>query len=113
MSNHSWVNEFHGSITVCDLNGIIVEMNDAAAESFKKEGGYALIGKNVLDCHPEPSRIKLKSLLETHEKNIYFTEKHGVKKLIYQAPWYEDGKPQGIIELSVVIPQDTPTLKRD
>jgi transcriptional regulator with PAS, ATPase and Fis domain len=113
MQNHSWVSEFPGSITVCDNDGTILEMNKNAAEVFIKDGGIALLGKNVLDCHPEPARSKLLSLLETHQNNIYFTEKHGVKKLIFQAPWYENGLPQGMVELSIQLPIDIPTFKRD
>ena len=113
MQNHSWVNEFPGSVTVCNLDGTILEMNEAAAEVFKKDGGHALIGKNLLDCHPEPARDKLKVLLETHQNNVYFTEKHDVKKLIFQVPWYENGLPQGMVELSIQLPNDIPTFKRD
>jgi hypothetical protein len=50
---------------VCDLNGIILEMNDKAAEMYRKYGGMELVGKNLFDCHPEPARGKLKRLLET------------------------------------------------
>ncbi len=93
--NHSWVNEFPGGITLCDPEGIIVEMNQASAESFKDEGGMDLVGKNMLDCHPEPSRTKVKELLETKQLNVYTIEKNGVRKIIYQSPWYENGKSPG------------------
>ena len=113
MTNHAWIDEFPASVTVCDSTGTILEMNQTAIESFKKDGGDTLIGKNVLDCHPEPARTKLKTLLETHQKNVYFVKKHGVKIMVYQTPWYLNGEPQGIIELSFEIPQDTPTFDRD
>jgi PAS domain-containing protein len=47
-----WAREFPGAITVCDRDGRILDMNDKAARTFQKEGGFGLIGKNVLDCHP-------------------------------------------------------------
>ena len=31
MDEHKWVQEFSGAITVCDPEGVILEMNDQAA----------------------------------------------------------------------------------
>ncbi|MBC7264824.1 MAG: PAS domain-containing protein [Chloroflexi bacterium] len=113
MDNHPWVQEFPGAITVCDREGVILAMNDRAAEAFQAEGGRNLIGTNVLDCHPEPARTKLKRLLETRQTNVYTIEKGGVKKLIYQAPWYKDGVYCGYAELSLEIPGEMPHFVRD
>ena len=107
MTEHAWVKEFPGKIEVCDKDGILLEMNDRAAE---EENDPHLIGTNVLDCHPEPAKTKLKALLESGQANIYTIEKKGVKKLIYQAPWYQDGEYAGIVELSLEIPWDMPHL---
>ena len=113
MAKHSWVDEFPGAVTVCDPHGVILEMNQASAESFKDDGGMELIGKNMLDCHPEPARSKVEELLEKKQLNVYTTEKNGVHKLIYQSPWYEKGKYQGFVEFSFVIPLEMPHFKRD
>jgi transcriptional regulator with PAS, ATPase and Fis domain len=112
MNKHSWVDEFSGAVTVCDPEGIILEMNDKAAESFKADGGKELIGKNLLDCHSESSRAKVKRLLETREKNVYTIEKNGVKKLVYQAPCYQDGKFAGLVEVVLEIPFELPHFVR-
>ncbi len=112
MASHSWVQGFPGSITVCDANGIILEMNDQALETFKDDGGEKLIGTNLLDCHPEPARTQLKQMMDTQQANVYTIEKRGVKKLIYQTPWYQDGKYNGFIELSLVIPTQMPHFIR-
>ena len=112
MTDHAWINEFPGAITVCDADGIILEMNDQAGKSFAKDGGRALIGKNLLDCHPEPARTKTKRLLESKQKNVYTIEKNGVKKLIYQSPWYRDGKFAGLVELALEIPFEMPHFVR-
>ena len=104
MSEHEWIQQFPAAITVCDCNGIILEMNDRAAQTFEKDGGYALIGKNLLDCHPEHARAKVGKLLDGSEKNVYTIEKNGSKKLIYQSPWFEDGQYAGFVELSLEIP---------
>ncbi len=112
MKSPAWVEEFPGAITVCDPTGIILEMNARAAETWAKDGGRALIGKNALDCHPEPVRQKLLQMLENHQSNTYTIEKNGVKKLIHQAPWFENGEYGGFVELSIIIPVELPHFKR-
>ena len=113
MTEQSWVEEFPGSITVCDREGIILDMNDRSVRTFEDDGGRELIGRNMLDCHPEPSRTKLKRLLENGSRNVYTIEKKGVKKLIYQSPWYQNGEYKGFIELSLEIPFEMPHFIRD
>jgi transcriptional regulator with PAS, ATPase and Fis domain len=113
MTNHSWVDEFPGEVTVCDADGVILEMNQKSAETFKEDGGMGLIGKNLFDCHPEPARTALKKLLETKQLNIYTTERKGVHKIIYQSPWTKNGKYSGFVELSLVIPKEIPHFIRD
>ena len=112
MTDQDWLTEFPGSVTVCDATGVVLEMNDIAAETFAADGGKALIGKNLLDCHPEPSRSKLKAMLAAGEANIYTIEKKGVKKLIYQSPWFKNGQYSGFVELSLVIPAEMPHFIR-
>ena len=92
LEEQSWIKEFPSSVTVCDPEGVILTMNDKAAEGHEAEGGYDLVGLNMLACHPEPARSKTAKLLESQEKNIYTIEKNGVKKLVYQSPWYKDGR---------------------
>jgi len=113
MRNIPWTKEFPGAITVCDLAGVVVEMNDQSADAFEKEGGRALIGTNLLDCHPEPSRTKLQAMLTTPQVNAYTIEKNGCRKLIYQAPWYENGRHCGLIEISLPLPEALPHFVRD
>lgn len=112
LSGHLWIKEFPAAVTVCDAEGVILEMNDRAATTFEKDGGYALIGKNMLDCHPEPARTKMERLLAAKEKNVYTIEKNGIKKLIFQSPWFKDGKYAGFVELSLEIPFEIPHFIR-
>lgn len=107
-----WIKEFNCAITVCDTNGIIIAMNDKSVEIFKDDGGLELIGKNLFDCHPEPSRTKLKQMVEQQKENVYTIEKNGKKKLIYQSPWYEKKIYKGFVELSLEIPFEMPHFKR-
>jgi transcriptional regulator with PAS, ATPase and Fis domain len=112
MSEHDWVKEFPGAITVCDPDGIILEMNDRSEQVFAADGGRALIGTDVLDCHPEPSRTQLKEMLASGRSNVYTIEKAGKKKLIYQVPWTKDGKYAGFVELGLEIPAEMPHFVR-
>ncbi len=113
MSEHEWIKEFPGGILVCDANGIIIEMNDRAARTYEKDGGTALIGKKLLDCHSDDARSKVERLLATREKNVYTIEKNGVKKLIYQSPWFKNnGEYAGFVELSLEIPFEMPHFVR-
>jgi transcriptional regulator with PAS, ATPase and Fis domain len=110
---HAWIKEFPAAIKVCDKDGIMLEMNDKAAKTYAKEGGYDLVGKNMLDCHPDPARGKVESLLEKGKPNIYTIEKNGIKKMVYQTPWYKDGKYSGFVEFVFEIPVELPHFIRD
>lgn len=112
MTDGVWVKELKAAITVCNRDGVALEMNDRAAETHAKDGGRALIGKSILDCHPERARELFEELLRTERLNVYTIEKDGVKKLIYQAPWYEGGVFRGIVELSLPIPWEVPHFVR-
>ena len=113
MTRHAWVEEFAAAVTVSDARGKIIEMNAKAAKTFEKDGGEKLVGTNVLDCHPEPARAKLQDIMDKRKANVYTIEKSGIKKLIYQAPWYKEGVYAGIVELAVEIPFEMPHFVRD
>jgi transcriptional regulator with PAS, ATPase and Fis domain len=113
MVKRNWTEQLGAAITVCDASGIILEMNDKAAKTFADEGGKTLIGKNLFDCHNVNSCAKLKQMIEANSANCYTIEKAGVKKLIYQAPWFENGQSQGLVEISIEIPFDMPHFNRD
>ncbi len=99
-----WVQELPLAVTVTDKTGKIIEMNDWSAETFAKYGGKALVGKNVQDFHSALACKKIAEIAETETANSYTIEKDGVKKLIYQTPWYQNGKYAGLVELSMRIP---------
>ncbi len=108
-----WIKEFPGAITVCDAEGRILSMNDRSAEAFAADGGAALLGTNIFDCHPEEARAKISALLGSKQANAYTIEKKGRKKLIFQAPWFRDGVFSGLVELSLEIPAVLPHFNRD
>lgn len=105
-----WLDELPAGVVVCDTKGIILSMNERAALIFKKSGGRDLIGRNMMACHPEGAQKKILELLETKQLNAYTVEKNGVKSLLYQSPWYEDGKFMGYVEFIFSLPQEMAQL---
>lgn len=112
MSIHNYLNDVPFAITICDDKGIVLEMNEKSALTFSKDGGKALIGKSLLDCHSEKSKTMILEMMQSENVNIYTIEKNGQKKLIYQCPWYVDGKMSGLVELSIVLPETIPHFVR-
>jgi len=108
----NWKDGVNFAITVCDSEGKIIEMNGKSAATFAKSGGKSLLGQSLLDCHPEPAKSKVKKMLAETFTNAYTIEKNGVKKLIYQTPWLKDGKPAGLVELSLELPAEMPHFVR-
>ncbi len=113
MKDGAWVREFPAAITVCDPEGVLLAMNDRACVVFADDGGESLIGTNMLECHPEPARTKAATLLKSGVPNVYTIETAGIKKLIFQSPWYKDGTYAGFVELSLPIPGEIPHFIRD
>lgn len=108
----NWLKELPIAITVCDKDGIILEMNDKSAKTFESDGGYALLGTNALDCHPIRARAIFEQMMAEQKRNVYTIEKNGVKKLIYQTPWYQNGEYAGFVEFSLEIPFEMPHFLR-
>ena len=98
------------AITICDREGNILDMNARSAEV--NSHGQKIIGNNLFNCHPPRAAAILKDLLDNEKLNAYTIEKNGVKKLIYQSPWFEDGEFAGYIELSMEIPMEMPHYVR-
>lgn len=110
MENFEWAEQMHCAVTVCDAEGKILYMNEKSRATFSKRGD--LIGKNLMDCHSERSKAKIRELLATDGTNSYTIEKNGVKKMIYQTTWKRDGKVAGLVEISMVIPEEMPHYVR-
>jgi len=107
-----YLNESNVAITVCDKDGKILSMNEKSKKTFLRPGRENLIGQNVLDCHPEPAHSLLADMLQNPRVNSYTIEKEGVKKLIFQTPWYQDGEYMGFAELSMEIPTEMKNMIR-
>ncbi len=108
-----WLRGLPFSLTVCDEKGTILYMNDRADRSFESQGGKALVGSNILDCHPEPAKTRLREIVEKRERNVYTVEKKGTRRLIFQSPWYRDGVYAGFFELILPLPESMPHFIRE
>jgi transcriptional regulator with PAS, ATPase and Fis domain len=109
---HEWIEEYPGGITVCDSTGIILELNKMAAESQRAQGGKKLIGSNLMDCHPEPAKSKLKRLMRYRQTNVYTVQKGRTRKIVLQTPWYRRRKYRGFVEISLPISGKIPNIVR-
>jgi hypothetical protein len=112
VKRHGWVEEYPGSITVCDRTGIILELNICAVRSLRAEGGRRLIGSNLMDCHPEPARSKLKRMMKNRQTNVYTVTKRRKMKIVLQTPWYKRNRYSGFVEISLPISGKIPNIVR-
>jgi transcriptional regulator with PAS, ATPase and Fis domain len=113
MPTDNWINQAAIAITVTDAKGIITEMNSTSIATFAADGGANLIGSDVLECHPEPSRSRLALMFKTRQPNHYTIRKKGQKKIIHQIPLFKSGEFQGYVEISIPIPDNLPHFDRD
>ena len=71
--------------------------------------------RHLMKCHNERSQQIIRHLLDDAATNVYTISKKGKKKLTYQTPWYEDDDRQvagGLIEFSIILPDDMPHYDR-
>ena len=101
------------AVTVCDTECVIVYQNE---KSVAVNGDMR--GKCMLGCHNDRSRGIIARILSEGVSNSYTISKKGQRKLIHQTPWYKDAADgagrtvAGIVELSVVIPEEMPHYDR-
>ena len=94
------------AVTVCDTDEKSVAVNGD------------MRGKCMLGCHNDRSRGIIARILSEGVSNSYTISKKGQRKLIHQTPWYKDAADgsgrtvAGIVELSVVIPEEMPHYDR-
>lgn len=111
--NVDWAEGLAAAVTVSSADGTILAMNAAARAVFERDGGAALIGRNLRDCHPAEANRKIARIVATGEPNHYTIRKRGRRKIIHQLPWLKDGVVAGIVEISIPIPDDMPHFDRD
>jgi PAS domain-containing protein len=107
-----WLDSVAVSVVACDTAGVCIYMNERACQIFAKDGGRALLGHSLIDCHPEPARSRLLDMLRTPRANGYTVEKAGRKKLIHQTPFLRDGVFAGVVEIAIELPEQIPHFVR-
>ena len=107
-----WADEVGYAVTIADKDCRIIYMNKRSRETFCKNG-EDLIGKNLMDCHPEHAKTIIRRLLSEGGTNAYTITKKGVNKLIFQSAWRLDGEIAGLMETSMVLPADMKHFDRD
>lgn len=64
-------------VVLCNPEHTILYMNPAAKKAYAEDGGAALLGSNVLDCHPEYAKERLLKVVEwfkvSPKNNMVFT----------------------------------------
>ena len=92
------------AVVLCDLSHTIIYMNPAAGERYAKNGGMALVGKSLLDCHSPHANEMIKKVVawfgESRTHNLIYTfrnEKEN-KDVYMVALRDEDGKLIGYYE---------------
>jgi len=103
-----WFEELPCSVIVCDRKYKILYMNNRAVKDHADDGGRALVGTDLMKCHPPDAQVKLREVLASGRPNVYTTEENGKKKLVYQCQWKKGGRVNGVLQLVVELPKDMP-----
>ena len=107
-SRSEWLEQFPCSVIVCDRNYRVLYLNDKAAKDHADDGGKALIGTDLMDCHPPEAQEKLREVLASGRPNVYTVERNGKKKLVYQSQWKKGRRVGGVVQLVIELPKDMP-----
>lgn len=98
----TWMNCIGCAVTICDTEGNILYMNDLSRRTFASHGD--MVGRNLFPCHSDRSQRMIRHMLSTGETNAYTISKGGIRKLIFQTPWYKDNEVAGMAEISIPLP---------
>lgn len=88
-------------VSVCDKDGIITYLNDKARYYFQEPDMPELLGSDIMDCHPEPSKSRFKEMMTTHETQSIIKGEGDKKRVIHQTPFYNKGVFEGYIEIII------------
>jgi len=73
----SALDQDRSAVVLCDLEHTIVYMNPAAGKRYVKNGGMALVGQSLLDCHTPQANEMIKKVVawfqEKAEHNLVYT----------------------------------------
>ncbi len=92
------------AVVICDREHTIIYMNPAAAENYAKAGGYALLGRNLMECHGPYGRAMIEKVTAAFEKGscpdiVFTTHNEKQNKDVYMVALRdEDGSYIGYYE---------------
>jgi len=75
----AWAEGTHCAITVCDLQGQVIFMNEQSRATFDREG-RTMLGQNLMPCHSTASQQKIRHMLATDTTNCYTIDKQRSEK---------------------------------
>ena len=83
-------------VVLCDLEHTIIYMNNAAIERYAKNGGEALLGKSLLNCHTPKAREIINQVLDWFRADkdhniIYEFRNDEENKDVYMVALRDDG----------------------
>lgn len=110
-TNFDWAEDIDAAVTVCDCEGTVLYMNQRSRQTFSKDGA-SMVGQNLMPCHNDRSKAIIRDMIENNHPHCYTISKHGQRKFIYQTPWREDGEVRGLVEISIVLPDEMPHYDR-
>lgn len=84
------------AVVLCDLEHTVVYMNPAAGKRYAKQGGMALIGRSLMECHTPKSRTMIEKVVawfeESREHNLIYTFRNDQEnKDVYMVALRDDG----------------------
>lgn len=67
-------------VVLCDLNHMVLYMNPAAGERYARQGGMALVGTSLLDCHSPKANEMIERVVEwfgaDRRNNLIYTSRN-------------------------------------
>ncbi|WP_302604718.1 PAS sensor protein [uncultured Alistipes sp.] len=103
-----WNDELDCAVTVCDTEGVVLYQNLRS-----REVNGDVQGRSLIPCHNERSRAIIRRLLDEGGRNVYTIQKRGVRKLIYQTAWRQNGVVGWLVEYSMELPDPMPHYVRE
>lgn len=107
-----WAEGLDCAVTVCDAEARVIYMNRRSRETFARYGDVT--GHSLYEYHPPKAAETIRRLLAEGASNTYSISKNGQKKIIHQTLWRrEDGSVGGLVEISMVVPEEMPHYVRE
>lgn len=91
----SVIDQDKSAVVICNLEHEIIYMNPAAIQRYEKQGGQALVGRSLLDCHGPHSCELIKKVIlcftesEEHDR-IYTSYNEKENKDVYMVALRND-----------------------